>query len=80
MQAYEEKLHSLKGFTVGGEPIILLIRLVFQVLFTLPSALIILQVLLSAIIYTRKHCQPETQVTLSSFSYTFSSTYSCYTV
>jgi hypothetical protein len=75
MHSYYEKLHVLKGFLVVGESVILILRLIFQVLFTLPSALLVMQVLMAAIIYSRRHCQPEAQVTFSLCSYTFSLTF-----
>ena len=42
MQSYYEKLHQLKGFMVLGEATFLFVRLLFQVLFTLPSAMIVM--------------------------------------
>ena len=47
---------------IVGEAAFLFVRLLFQVLFTLPSAMIVMQVLMAFLMYSRKHCQPEAKV------------------
>lgn len=67
MYSYYGTLHSLKEVLLAGEAVTLLVRLIFQVLFTLPCSLEIMQVLLASIIYCRRRCEVESQV--PSFSY-----------
>lgn len=68
MSSYYGTLHSLKEVLLAGEALTLMVRLIFQVLFTLPCSLEIMQVLLASIIYCRRRCEVESQVSIFSYS------------
>lgn len=74
MALYKDSLHSLKEILLVGEVAVLMLRLISQMRFTVPSALEIIQALIAGLIYCRNYCTIETQVLISPLSATFYST------
>jgi len=59
---YKVNLTLLKEGLLIGEIFFLLLRLISQVLTNLPSALVIVQLVISGLIYRRPNCSHEAQV------------------
>jgi len=80
MLLYKDSLHSLKEILLAGEIAVLMLRLISQLRFTVPSALEIIQALIAGLIYCRNYCTIEAQVTPHTHSAISSSTSSCFTL
>lgn len=56
MIEYKDSLNSLKEVLLVTEVAVLMLRLISQLRFTIPSALEIIQALIAALIYCRNYC------------------------